>query len=284
MFEQVGGEFTYFLVPINSAGVAGTHAQTLANVNQPPDFVLTQDGVSQLDGTKINGVLESGDLFFCVNPNRTWKQHFDPNDNDTSRTFGVYGASTVYALPTENSGSYTEIIDLGAVISSTRIQSTLAVDADSNVGSMTITPQLQTSLTGAANSYTNAGTNEDNVLASNFRYIKVSYTFTGSNQGSLRKITSLRTKTFLKRLTDQGSTTVTQSDVDAGNGKSVNFAETFVDVTAIALTIRGTSGNAKYAIYDFVDAANPHQGFKVYLYDNSGNSTTGIVDYTVRGV
>ena len=284
VFEQVGGEFTYFLVPINSAGVAGTHAQTLANVNQPPDFVLTQDGVSQLDGTKINGVLESGDLFFCVNPNRTWKQHFDPNDNDTSRTFGVYGASTVYALPTENSGSYTEIIDLGAVISSTRIQSTLAVDADSNVGSMTITPQLQTSLTGAANSYTNAGTNEDNVLASNFRYIKVSYTFTGSNQGSLRKITSLRTKTFLKRLTDQGSTTVTQSDVDAGNGKSVNFAETFVDVTAIALTIRGTSGNAKYAIYDFVDAANPHQGFKVYLYDNSGNSTTGIVDYTVRGV
>ena len=35
---------------------------------------------------------------------------------------------------------------------------------------------------------------------------------------------------------------------------------------------------------DFVDSANPQNGFKVFLFDNNGNGVAGTVDFTVRGV
>ena len=281
VFEQVAGDFTYILLPVNSAGVEGLQGSTVAKVNQPPDFVLTDEVDSTFSGTIVNGFLEQGGLLFNVNTSRTWKQHFDPSDNDTTRTFGVYGATTVYALPTENTGSYEEIIDTGAVIASTRIESTLGLDSTQTLGATTITPEIFTSLDGVT--YTSKGLGASNVLGTNFRYIKVKFVFTGSANDDLIKVQSLKTKTFLKRRTDQGSTTVTASD-SQGTGKQVNFTETFVDVDAISLTIRGSSSSAKYAIYDFVDSANPQNGFKVFLFDNNGNGVAGTVDFTVRGV
>ena len=117
----------------------------------------------------------------------------------------------------------------------------------------------------------------------NFRYIKIQYSFVGANNDDLVKVQSIRVKTFLKRKTDQGSVTVTASE-SSGTGKQVAFSETFVDVDSIQLTIRGSSSSAKYAIYDFVDSANPQNGFKVFLFDTSGNGVAGTVDFTVRGV
>jgi len=281
VFEQVGGSFTYILIPVNSAGVEGQQEDTTANVNQPPDFVLTDEVDSTFSGTIVNGFLDDDGLFFNVNNTRTWKQHFDPNNNDTSRTFGVYGSSTVYALPSENSGSYEEVIDTGAVIASTRIEATLGLDAGETIGSTTITPEIFTSLDNV--SFTSKGQGNTNVLGTNFRYIKVKFDFDGADNNDLVKVKSLKIKTFLKRKTDQGSTTVTAAESN-GSGKQVNFTETFVDVDAISLTIRGSSSSAKYAIYDFVDSANPADGFKVFLFDNSGNGVAGTVDFTVRGV
>ena len=282
VFENVGGNFEYILKPVNTAGTEGTQASVIANVSQPPDFVLTQDFASSFNGTVVNGFLEAGGLFFCLNSSKTWKQHFDPNNNDTSRTFGVYGASTVYALPSENTGSYEEIIDTGAVIDSTRIEATIGLEAAATIGQgLTITPHIHTSLDNST--YVSRGSGNANVIASNFRYIKIQYSFVGANNDDLVKVQSIRVKTFLKRKTDQGSVTVTASE-SSGTGKQVAFSETFVDVDSIQLTIRGSSSSAKYAIYDFVDSANPQNGFKVFLFDNSGNGVAGTVDFTVRGV
>ena len=108
-------------------------------------------------------------------------------------------------------------------------------------------------------------------------------TFTGTNNNDLIKVNSSRIKLFLKRKTDQGRVSVLQSD-SSGTGKQVAFAETFVDVDSIQLTIQGSTSSAKYAIYDFLDAANPQNGFKIFLFDTSGNGVAGTVDFTVRGV
>ena len=282
VFEQVGGDFEYILKPVNSAGSEGTQASVIAKVQQPPDFVLTQDFSSTFNGTKVNGFVEADGLFFCLNSARTWKQHFDPNNNDTSRTFGVYGGSTIYALPSENSGSYEEIIDTGATIQSTRIEASIGLVASQTVGEgLTITPHIFTSPDNVT--YTSKGSGNANVMASNFRYIKIQYSFVGAGNNDLVKVNSIRVKTFLKRITDQGRVSVSQSD-SQGSGKQVNFSETFIDVDSIQLTIQGSSSSAKYAIYDFVDSANPQNGFKIFLFDNSGNGVAGTVDFTVRGV
>ena len=94
---------------------------------------------------------------------------------------------------------------------------------------------------------------------------------------------SVRVKTFLKRKTDQGRVNVTSSE-SSGTGKQVTFGTTFIDVDSIQLTIQGSTSSAKYAIYDFLDAANPQNGFKIFLFDTSGNGVAGTVDFTVRGV
>ena len=282
VFEQVGGQFEYILRPVNSAGNEGTQNSVTAEVNQPPDFVLTQDFASTFNGTIVNGFADGGGLFFCINSSRTWKQHFDPNNNDTSRTFGVYGSTTVYALPSENSGSYEEVIDTGATIDSTRIEASIGLVSAETIGSgLTITPHIFTSTDNST--FTSKGSGNANVLGQNFRYIKIQYSFVGANNDDLIKVNSIRVKTFLKRKTDQGRVDVTASE-SQGSGKQVTFTETFIDVDSIQLTIQGSSSSAKYAIYDFVDSANPQNGFKVFLFDNSGNGVAGTVDFTVRGV
>ena len=282
VFEQVGGQFEYILKPVNTAGNEGTENSVVSEVNQPPDFVLTQDFASTFNGTIVNGFADGDGLFFCINGSRTWKQHFDPNNNDTSRTFGVYGGSTVYALPSENSGSYEEVIDTGATIDSTRIEASIGLVAAETIGSgLTITPRIYTSPDNVT--FTDKGLGNSNVLGQNFRYIKIRYTFAGANNDDLVKVNSIRVKTFLKRKTDQGRVDVTASE-SQGSGKQVTFTETFIDVDAIQLTIQGSSSSAKYAIYDFVDSANPENGFKVFLFDNNGNGVAGTVDFTVRGV
>ena len=58
---------------------------------------------------------------------------------------------------------------------------------------------------------------------------------------------------------------------EAASGKQVSFFsgnpnKTFLDVDSISLQIRGSTATAKYAIYDFVDTANPQNGFKIFLF------------------
>ena len=296
VFEQVGGQFEYILKPVNTAGNEGTQNSGVAEVNQPPDFVLTQDFASTFNGTIVNGFADGGGLFFCINGSRTWKQHFDPNDDDTNDngfnnssgsaiTFGRYGGSTIYALPSENTGSYEEVIDLGATIDKVDIEGSIGLVAAETVGAgLSIDNKIFTSPDNVTFTEKGSGTGQKiNVLGQNFRYVKIRFEFTGSNNDDLIKVNSIRVKTFLKRKTDQGRVDVTASE-SQGSGKQVAFTETFIDVDSIQLTIQGSSSNAKYAIYDFVDTANPQNGFKVFLFDNSGNGVAGTVDFTVRGV
>ena len=295
VFEQVGGTFEYKIFPINTAGHQGLSKSVIAIVDEPPDFILKQDHVSDLSGTKTNGFLEGGGIFYCIDTSRTWKQHFDPNNNDTSRTFGVYGGSTPYALPTLNSGLYRETIDTGADIAKTKIEATVGFEDGFTVGNgLSVNTEIETAEESSPNSntpgaFTSFGQNRNKVIATQFRFIRVTHRFEGADNDDLAKVNVVRTKTFLKQFTDQGNTTVTLSDVSGG--KLVTFNKTFIDVDSITLQIRGSSSAAKYAIYDFEDTANPSDGFRIYLFDNSGNpvpnsgaTSAVIVDFTVRGV
>ena len=312
VFEQVGGLFSYILVPVNTAGNEATtpppHAVTNAEVNEPPDFVLTDDFQSALTGsgiTTVNSFFDAGGLFFCIDSSRTWKQHFDPNDDDTDDngvnnstnspiTFGRYGASTVYALPSENTGSFEEILDTGATIASTRIEGTLGLDDSLTIGEgYNIASELFVAPdngSGAAGTYVSKGVSTGqriNVLGQNFRFIKIKYDFTGANNNDLIKVNESRVKLFLKRKTDQGRVTITGSASGGTNGVVVSMTETFIDVNSIQLSIQG-QGSAKYVIYDFKDEPNPNlaTGFRIFVFTTTGGFPTDdtVVDFTIRGV
>ena len=142
---------------------------------------------------------------------------------------------------------------------------------------------------GGQGTYVDKGSNNGqriNVLGQDFRFIKIKYEFTGANNNDLIKVNSSRVKLFLKRKTDQGRVTILGSAAGGSNGVSVNFTESFIDVDSLQLSIQGSTSDAKYAIYDFEDAANPQDGFKIFVFTTTGTFPTAntVVDFTVRGV
>ena len=239
--------------------------------------------------TFTNGFIDNNAIFFCLDSSRTFQNHFIGNGSQASPqypNFGSFGANQPYALPSENSGSFQETTDFGATIPASRIQVDMNVVETIGEG-VTISPQISTSLDGS--SFTNLDAGQSNVLGLNFRYVKVIFTLSASGNNDLIKVDNISQKLFLKQQTDQGSVNVTASE--AVSGKQVNFFDgnpnkAFLDVDSISLQIRGSSATAKYAIYDFVDTANPQNGFKIFLFDEDGNAPTGTntVDFTVRGV
>ena len=250
-----------------------------------------------------NGFIDNNEIFFCIDSSRTFQEHFIGNGTQASPqypTFGSFGSNKPYALPSENSASFQETFDFGATIASSRIQVKMSeVVLDPLIGEgVTIAQQISTSLNGT--DFTNLEAGASNALGVDFRFIKVIFTLSASGNNDLIKINNISQKLFLKLITDQGSVDITQSEASAtdnqGNllGKQVSFFsgnpnKAFLDVDSISLQIRNHNGNpatAKYAIYDFVDTANPKNGFKIFLFDQNGNAPTGTntVDFTVRGV
>ena len=239
--------------------------------------------------TFTNGFIDNNSIFFCLDSSRTFENHFIGNGSQASPqypNFGSFGANLEYALPSENSALFQEIFDFGATIPSSRIQVDMNIIETIGEG-VTITPQISTSLNGS--SFTNLEAGASNVLGLNFRYVKVIFTLSASGNNDLIKVDNISQRLFLKQQTDQGSIDVTASE--AVSGKQVNFFagnsnKAFLDIDSITLQIRGSSATAKFAIYDFVDTSNPQNGFKIFLFDASGNAPTGTntVDFTVRGV
>ena len=242
--------------------------------------------------TFTNGFIDNNAIFFCLDSSRQFQEHFIGNGSQASPqypNFGSFGSNAAYATPSENSGEFQEIFDFGATISSSSVLVDMNIIETIGEG-VTVTPQISTSLNGT--SYTDLDAGQANVLATNFRYVKVKFTLSASGNNDLIKVNNISQKLFLKQITDQGSVTVTSSE--AASGKQVSFFagnpnKAFLDVDSISLQIRNHNGNAataKFAIYDFVDTANPKNGFKIFLFDEDGNAPTGTntVDFTVRGV
>ena len=298
VFETIAGTYTYWIAAIDSANNTGQPVSITSSVNQPPDYILRKDVNSIFESqpsvptvvTKTNAFADQGFLFVNVDTTRTYKEHFDPNNNDTSRTFGVYGGSTLYGLPSATAGAFTEILDYGTTLAGTKV--TMTFTGEHQAGSTT-TAKISTSPTGPNDSPSGSYSWTDFPLAAPtspiithsafgtaFRYIKFDFAFASAGNDDLLKVTSLNMRLDTKQITDSGNGTASASD---SSGTVVNFNLTFVDIESITVTPKGTSSTgALIAIYDFTDVPNP-TSFKVLLYNSSGTRVSGDFSWTARG-
>lgn len=82
--ETVGGDFTYWVVPYDSAGNAGTPAATNTIVNDPPDFVILADTDLELEGWYLHNMVIDGDrLVGAVRATESWEDHYIDNSYST---------------------------------------------------------------------------------------------------------------------------------------------------------------------------------------------------------
>jgi hypothetical protein len=178
----------------------------------------------------------------------------------------------LFIEPGALSASYTEVIDYGTHLPSTKFTvtpTTVIMD-----GAPGLSCDIQVSL--------------DNVtwvdypgvfqtFVTNFRYAKVQITATGAG-ADIMKFTNLNIRFDVKQKTDGGIVPCLSTDV---GGTKAYFTAGFIDVQSLTVTGQGTV--AAFAIYDFVDVPYPDH-FSIYLFDKNGNRLSGNASWAARGV
>lgn len=273
VFEQSGGTYTYWIAAVDSAANFGTAASAVATVSQPPDYILRDDFNSAFGGTKVNALPFEGGLLLPVNTTETWTQHFSNNSYATPQA-QITAGNPLYIEPSLGTASYTEAIDYGTTLPATTISVTL--NSMAVAGTVSASCQIKYSNTSASGPWTSAPAGATSTLATNFRWVEVTYTFTGAGGHHLLKVNALNIKLAVKNRTDSGAGTIT----NAAAGVWVPFGYTFIDADTPMVQPQGAV--PLIPVVDYADNPNP-TGFTVYLYTTAGIKTTGSFSWTVRG-
>lgn len=271
VFETTSGTYTYWVTAIDAAGNYGANGSVKAAVAAPPDYVLQSLINSTFNGTKTNFVAESGTLVGHIDPTETWQSHFSSRSWTTMQD-AINAGYTIYAQPSTTTGSYVETVDYGTTLAASKVTATL--NSTQVSGTTTITPKISVSTNNTT--WTDyAG--QSSVYATNFRYAKVTYDFSGSGGDDIVRINGLTIKLDNKLISDAGTASVLATD---SGGTQINFNVPFVDVDSITVTPKGTTQLT--AVYDFVDAPNP-TGFKVLVFNSSGSRVSCDVSWSAKG-
>lgn len=271
-FEQAAGTYTYWIVAFDTAGNQSLPASINALVSQPPDYTLRDDFNSTFNGHGVGTWGMDGQLYAPLT-NDTWQQHFEQHGWTTPQSQVASGLPH-YFQPSIRNAQYEEVIDYGTTLSSTAISVTLT--SQILFGDVTVTPTL--AVKKEANAIWISYPGQSQIVATDFRFLKVHFDFVASSGNDLIRLSHLNIKLSTKFKNDSGEGIASAADT---GGTLVNFATPFIDVSSITVTAKGTS--ARIAIYDFVDTPYPTH-FKVFLYDTDGNRVNGPFSWSAKGV
>lgn len=270
VFEQVAGVFTYWIAAVDTAGNYGTPGSVSATINQPPDYILRANINSTFSGTISNFMVDNGTLLGPFDTTQTFSGHFTSNSWSSPQD-QINAGYPLYLEPDAPTGSYTETIDYGSVLPATTIVATLT--SQIIVGSVSISCQIAYKQ-NSTDPWTYATAGSTSALASNFRYVQVTYSFSSPGGQNLLRVTGLNIKLSIKQRLDGGSGSA------AIGGTAVNFNYPFIEADTPSVQPQGTSPLIPVVIYSGVP--NP-TGFTVKIYNLSGTEVGGPFSWNVRG-
>lgn len=285
--EIVGAEYTYWLAAVDTDGIESDPVAITTLVNEPPDFTFNGEFFSSFAGSKISATYDGSVLALPVNTTETFQQHFTSRSWNTPQD-QINAGYPIFIQPTNGSGYYEETFDFGVVLASSRI--VLNYRGRIIAGSPVVTPKISLSLDNSTFVEYNGVTD---VYGSNFRYVKIRISVTGSTNVDLYEIAEISVRSDSKLKNDAGNITASSSD---SLGTIVNFNKEFIDVQSITVSPSGTTPivpvydlndqilNGTYSVSSGVCTvtSNNHElitGQKVRLYFSSGSGVTGI--YTI---
>lgn len=271
--EFAYGEYTYWVAGYDTSDTFGPAGQSTVVVSQPPDYAIQLNLNSTFSGTKINLVNLDIGLLASVDTTETWQSHFTSRSWTTIQN-QISAGFSYYAQPSSTVSSYEEIVDYGAVLSSTKITATLTHEEIS--GATTITPTISVKKLSGDPWTDYAGVSS--VYVTDFRYAKILFEFSSAGGDDLLHIDSLNIRYDSKLLNDSGNGTAVSTD---SGGTIVFFNQQFTRCTSITVTPATTS--AVFATYNFTDVLDPTQ-FKVLLFNTSGARVSGNFGWSAKGV
>jgi hypothetical protein len=278
VMEVAGGEFTYWVAAIDTAGNVGTPQPVATTVAAPADYVLKALVESTFTGSITGGAVDDGGVVLGLDATETWQDHFSTRGWATPQA-QIDAGYPIYAQPGTGSGTYEETFDYGATLAASRV--TVSYTGEIVAGTPTLACEIAVSANGS--SWTTYA-DSTQIYATAFRYVRVRIAATGA--GVLWRLAALsmrldaQLKTFSGTVAavagDSGGTTVYLTDDRTAGGNKV-----FIDVDSLTITPQGTTSVS--AVYDFTDAPNP-LSFKVLLFNSTtGARVSGTASFTIRG-
>lgn len=315
IFETSGGDFVYWIVPVDSAGNLGTEKAVAAAVLSPPDFdiLLSQ---SLTGGTATNFYKDAdGTLYGAVDILETWETHF------TSRGYTcpqdqIDAGFPYYLEPSLSYGEWYKDVDLGTTLDGCVVR--LNAAPINIVGAPDLVPYIWTSADGV-----NWLKNDDvwSAYATSFRYVRAGYRIgTGATGSATRRrstigilglvlpdpdndisaedrralsgvysgemsgpgdgvvrIDSSQLRLDVKIISDRGAGTSS-----ASAPTTVTFNTTFRDVRMIQVSANSTT--EKKPVYDFNGATLNPTSFDVYIFDSGGNQVACDFSWSAEGI
>lgn len=277
-YEQIGGEYTYHVTAVDTAGNESEPATLTTSVYDPPDYELKDNlDIDVSDGTFTNCVVDdaiANAILAPANNVETYQEHFD-NNTFTTPQDQIDAGFPIYIQPTDGVSSNWELlVDYGTVLAASLIKFSYIIETIS--GAVTVTPKISVSADNI--SFTDYDDTQQ-IFAMSFRYVKYKLTFVPGDGTGLVRITNLNARLDVKTQTDSG-----RGSSSASVATTVSFNKNFVDVTGITVTPqKSVATESLSAVVDFADDPNPTD-FDVYIFDKDGAQVARDFRWVARGV
>lgn len=273
-FETSSGSYTYGVEAVDIAGNVSELGISTVTVQQPPDYVLQDEYVTDFTpGTKINCLIQGGKLIACVDLTETYQAHFTSQSwtapQDQIDPYERYIQENLL------SGSYEEKKDYGTII--TNIIVNIAYTRETYTGTSDVSCSVQMCVSDDDITYSSWSDGTSQFFES-FRYIKFKLNFSAANADSMSAFSDVRLTLNVKREMDSGTVEASASD---GGGTSVLFNKTFKDVDSV--TAETDDVQPLDVVVDFLDIPNP-TSFYVLVFDGKGQRVDATVYWKARGI
>lgn len=278
-FERVGGEYTYWVTSVDTAGNESSEVSITRTIYDPPDFVLQDDQILTIaGGTFVNSMLDDGianAVLAMVNLTETWTQHFT-NNSWTTIQDQINAGYPIYIEPSLNSGSYEKTIDYGADLPPSLCR--LAYDTTIVVGTITVAVTISWKLLSGDSWNDISGSAV--FIPSAFRYIKYKLDFTGAANNDVAKYSNLNAVLEVKKQKDSG-----YAQSNSGSLVTVTFNKDFIDVKSIQVTPASSSGSDRLTPVLVYDWTTPDvDQFQVKILDHNGTQVAKYFSWEAEGI
>jgi hypothetical protein len=262
-----------YLIAEDVAGNTSAPTSFDQTVTLPTNFVLSSEWDANWSGIKTNAYVDGTALVLPVNPAETWESHFASRSWATSDTQVAAGYPLVFE-PGETTGSYVELHDIGKIIPSAKISVT--VQSTTLAGSLLPSVLIEWSVNGQ--SWTSGVPGVTDVQVSQVRYVRVTYSVTGTGGDDLVLLKNVHVVVSSEQLTEINTLALLASDA---SGTAYTCSKPFLDIVSVQVTPLNSANIARLnTIID--DAATPAKIY-VQAWDTSNNRTSGSVSLQIGG-
>lgn len=264
VFEEVAGEFRYWVSAVDLADNYGPWSFVDAQVAAPRGFVFLTSQSTAAPTVPIAP----------IDRTETWSEHFTTNGFNTIQD-QILAGGTRYIHPAAPFEDFEFEFDLGAVSNAFQIQfnsSLLQLESTPTTNRVFISHKV-----GVADPWSVESENST-VFVSSARYVRVRVRIESPGI-SLAEINELVFKALVIQKDDSGTVDVLGTDVD---GTVVNFNTEFIDITSIVLTVKNSTVPV-IPIYVFNDIPNP-TSFAIKVFDLNGSRVNATVSWSASGV